>query len=91
MHELNRGDINPNKVQKYSDTRKKDEKMQSRTTIRRLRVTKTHALSYNINPTGKLGHRGLPIRRGWHSYRRHTYCPKYQIRIKHKLNCRPDL
>jgi hypothetical protein len=51
MQELYQGDINLHKVQKYTDTRKKDEKTQSKV-IRRPRVTRAHALSYYINPTG---------------------------------------
>jgi hypothetical protein len=90
MEEMTQGDINPYKIRKHTDNREKGRKT-VRTVARRPRTARTHALSYNINPTGKLGHRGLPIRRGWYSFLRHTYNPKYQIRIKHKLNCRTDL
>ncbi len=50
----------------------------------RTNQNRTHTLSYNINNIGKLGHRGMPIWRGWHSYMRHTQHLKYKVGIKRK-------
>jgi hypothetical protein len=45
-----------------------------------------YILTHNTYSTGKIGPSGKPIRRGWQSYIRHTSCPRYRVRTKHKLD-----
>lgn len=62
-----------------------------RTTKYRNSPTKTHKLTYNINSTGKLGHKGAPINRGWNSYMRLTQPTKHKVGLKQKREDGPQL
>jgi hypothetical protein len=77
-------------TKKHKNNRHEQKRKLSRAKVG-LKLTRAHTLSYNINTKGQLGHKGLPIRRGWYSYLRHTYQPRYQIHTKHKLYCRTEI
>ena len=42
--------------------------------------------SRTIHSINKTGPRGMPIRRGWHYYIRHTHRSRHRVRKKHKLD-----
>ena len=77
-------DDNANQLDKVNKRSKTQHKM-SKLKQHRHRNIKASKNLCNRNTTYKTGTQGMPIRRGWHHYLRHTLRLRYRVKKKHKL------